>query len=421
MSVRFLAPLTLLVATSALVGCSRKPPEPAKATPPIVSVTYPVVQKVSDYEDFAGRTEPLKMVELRSRVSGDLRNIYFKDGQDIEQGKPLFEIDDRLYKADLDTARASLALAEARLVFAIPNAARYLKGNNSGTISDDDKDQAVSNLKGVEASIASAKAAIDTAETNLKFCRIYAPFDGRLSMRKVDEGNLVKANDTLLTNIVPLDEMYATFDVDERTDLRIRRLIGKGEVTSSRELELWVQIALADEDDFSLSAKVVFTDNQVDAGTGTRRVRATVRNPRLPKEPWYLLSPGQFVRVRVPIGPARDATLVPEMAIGADQGQRYVYVVNAKNEVVRRDVRVGQQYGKLRVIEDGAVGLTDRVIVEGLLRVRQGVEVSTKEYESPKPKASPAAPVAPMPVAPDPHAKRPAAHAAEAADARGGR
>jgi RND family efflux transporter MFP subunit len=199
-----------------------------------------------------------------------------------------------------------------------------------------------------------------------------------LSKRAVDEENLVKADETLLTTVVRLDKLYATFDVDERTVIRVRRLIQAGGATSSREQPAEVKLALADDDDFSLTGSLVFTDNQIDADTGTLRARAEVTNPKLSRAPWFLLSPGQFVRVRVPIGPPRNAVLVPERAVGSDQGQRFVYVVNDKNAVERRNVRVGQLYGAMRVIEDAAVAPKDRVIVDGLLRVRPGIEVNPK-------------------------------------------
>ena len=202
--------------------------------------------------------------------------------------------------------------AKARHLKAVADEARTSEGFRTGVNSQFDLDQATS-AKGVaEAEIKAAEAAIEEAKSNLQYCRIYAPFNGRLSKRMVDEENLIKANDTLLTTIVMLEEVYATFDVDERTDMRVLRLIQKGEVTSSRETALVVQIALADDDDFSLTGTVVFTDNQIDAGTGTRRVRATIQNPRLRKAPWYLLSPGQFVRVRMPIGLRATRSLSPK-------------------------------------------------------------------------------------------------------------
>ncbi len=400
MSLRPIFAVALVAAVAALVGCARKPPEPVKTPPPVVVVDYPVAMKVNNYEDFAGRTEPFKEVALKSRVTGYLKKIHFRDGQDIEEGKQLFDIDDRTYKAELGKAKAALLKAREHLKTATDTYARVKQSYDSGTESKDKFDLAAGDMAEAGAEVEAQLAAVDLAETNLRFCHITAPFDGRLSKRLVDEENLVKADDTLLTTIVRLDQLYATFDVDERTVMRVRRLIQKGEVTSSRERELRVQIALADEDDFTLSGVLMFTDNQIDAGTGTLRARATLDNPKLNRAPWYLLSPGQFVRVRLPIGPPRDAVLVPEKALGSDQGQRFVYVVNADNTVERRNVRVGQQYDRLRVIEDGVVTPSDRIIVEGLLRVRPGAEVNPKPAP-PAAKPAPRSPLA-LPEAPPP-------------------
>jgi RND family efflux transporter MFP subunit len=311
MSVRAAAAFALTIATATLIGCARRPPEPVKTPPPPVVVDYPTRQKVNDYEDFAGRTEPFKEAQLKSRVTGYLMKIHFKDGQDIEEGKQLFDIDNRLYKAGLDRAYAALNKAEKHLLTVTADYHRTKEQFEKGVSGRADWDKAVGDKAEAEADIDTARAAVETADTNLRFCHITAPFDGRLSKRMVDEGNLVKADETALTTIVRLDEMYATFDVDERTVTRRRRLIQKGEIKSSREQPLTVQIALADDDDFSLSGPLVFTDNQLDSGTGTLRVRAILTNPKRHRPPWYMLSPGQFVRVRVPIGPPRDAILVP--------------------------------------------------------------------------------------------------------------
>ena len=403
MSIRPLSAVALVAAVAALIGCARKPPEPVKTPPPPVVVDYPVAQKVTDYEDFAGRTEAFKVVELKSRVTGYLKKIHFKDGQDIEEGKQLFDIDNRAYKAELDRAYAALNKAQKHLTTATADFNREKTATDNGVGSKQDYDKTLG-LKGeAEADIDVARAAVDLADTNLHFCHITAPFDGRLSVRKVDEENLVKADETSLATIIRLDEVYATFDVDERTVIRVRKLIQKGEVTSSRVRPVTVRVALADDDDFTLTGTVVSVDNQIDAGTGTLRVRATIPNPKLTTAPWYMLSPGQFVRIRMPIGPARDAVLVPERAIGSDQGQRFLYVVNAENVVERRNVRVGQQYGPARVIEDGVVAPSDRIIVDGLLRVRPGVEVNPKPA-APAPK-SPAKPAVALALAPPPRAK----------------
>ena len=405
MSLRHPARATaLLAALVALVGCARKPPEPVKTPPPVVIVGYPTAQKVTDYEDFAGRTEPFQIVELKSRVTGHLKKIHFKDGQDIQEGQPLFEIDSRTYRAQIDQAQAALGKAEAHLKTAGDNYARSKSLHDSGGGSREDLELKTGEKAEAEADVTYARAAVQSAATNLRYTRIYAPFDGRLSKRFVDEENLIKADDTALTTIVQLDRLYATFDPDERTVSRIRKLIEKGDVTSSREQPLTVQLALADDDTFTLSGLVVFTDNMIDPGTGTLRVRAEIRNPRLPRAPWFMLSPGQFVRVRMPVGLPREAILVPEKALGSDQGQRFVYVVNDKNEVERRNVRVGQQYGQSRVVEDGAVKTTDRVIIDGMLRVRPGAEVNPKPAPAPK-SADPTAPRS-LPEAPAPHEKK---------------
>lgn len=389
----------MFAAAVALAGCARRPPEPVKTPPPVVYISSPVTQKVNDYEDFAGRTEPFKVVELRSRVTGHLKTIHFRDGQDIEAGEPLFDIDSRIYRAQLDQAHATQVKAEAHLRTATDNYIRVKDLYDRGGAGKEDLDIKAGERSEAEAEVDATRAAAVLAATNLRYCKIVAPFNGRLSKRFVDEENLVKADDTALTTIVQLDYVYATFDVDERTVTRVRKLIDRGEVTSSRVQPLQVQIALADDDGFTLAGQVVFTDNQIDAGTGTLRVRATILNPRLARPPWYMLSPGQFVRVRMPIGQPRDAILVPEKAIGSDQGQKFVYVVNEKNEVERRNVRVGQLYGQLRVIENGAVKTGDRLIVDGMLRVRPGGEVNPKPapVQGVAPEAGPALPQAPAP------------------------
>jgi multidrug efflux system membrane fusion protein len=375
-----LAAATLLVAGGALLaGCARKTPDPAPTKDPVVTVTHPVARVVSDYEDFTGRTEPVRMVELKARVTGYLEGVYFRDGQDITIGKPLFDLDRRTYKAEFDRVTATLEKASQHHVTAKQAFDREKGLRDKGSGSTQEYDKALGELKEAEADINAAVAARESAAANLQFTRIAAPFDGRLSRRMVDPGNLVKADETALTTIVALDTLYATFDVDERTVMKFRDLIRKGEIKSSREEPRAVFIGTAeDEDEFPLSGLVAFTDNQIDANTGTLRVRAEVRNPKLSRPPWYMLSPGQFIRVRLPIGNPRRAVLVPEKALGVDQGQRYVYVVNEKNEVERRDVRLGPQFGTFRVVEDNVLKVSDRVVVDGLLRVRPGSKVDPK-------------------------------------------
>ena len=374
--------LGLLAGATVLAGCTRKTPDPVKTTPPVVTVTTPVSRPVTDYEDFTGRIEPILMVELKAHVTGYLQNVYFKDGQDITIGKRLFDLDHRLPQAEYDRAAAALNKARTHKATAQLNFDREQGLRDKGSGSKEAYDKASGDLDEAEADIKSANAALELASTNLQFTRIAAPFDGRLSKRLVDPGALVKADETPLTTIVSLDYLYATFDVDERTVMKFRELIKKGEITSSREHARVVYIGTADhEDSFPLSGLITFTDNQIDANTGTLRVRAQILNPKVDRPPWYMLSPGQFIRVRLPIGNPRSSVLVPERALGTDQGQKFVFVVNDRDEVVRRNVRLGPQYGTMRVIEDNVLKPDDRVIVDGLLRVRQGTKVNPRPAE----------------------------------------
>ncbi|MBA4063286.1 MAG: efflux RND transporter periplasmic adaptor subunit [Isosphaera sp.] len=382
-----LAAAALLLAAAAIAGCARKTPEPPPSKAQTVTFAYPVVRPVLDYEDFMGRTEPYRLVELRSRVTGHLTAVHFKDGEDVVKGEPLFEIDRRPYAAEYDRAAAALEKARAHVETARLNYDRALVSYNKGVTGREALDIAAGEVNEAKADVGAAVAAQQIAATNLEFTRIAAPFDGRVGRRMVDPGNLVKADETLLTTVVTLDPIYAAFDIDERTVLRLRGLIRKGEITSSRETARTVGIGLAGdaEDEFPHTGQIVFRDNQIAAGTGTLRVRALLHNPWLGREPKYLLSPGQFVRVRLPIGNPREATLVPERALGSDQGRRYVFVVNAEDKVERRYVEVGPQYGEYRVVENAKVGPenriapTDRVVVDGLLRVRPGAAVVVKE------------------------------------------
>jgi len=410
---RAVAILTAIAVT--LMGCARKTPDAAPSKPQTVSVTNPVSRMITDYEDFTGRTEPFKMVELRSRVTGYLSKIHFADGVDVSAGEPLFDIDPRVYKAEYDRGNAALGKAEKRFKTAALLFERVKASHDKGLVGKDALDVAQGQYDEAEADIAYAAAALELAETNLKFTHIAAPFSGRLSKRMVDAGNLVKADDTMLTTIVALDPIYVGFDIDERTVMRLRGLIKKGEIKSSRETTRYVQIGLAGDDDtFSLTGHIVFRDNQIDVGTGTLRMRAMLHNPEIERQPRYMLSPGQFVRVRLPIGNPRRAVLVPEKALGTNQGRKYVFVVNKDNKIEQRDVEIGAQHGEFRVIEnqlmkpENRVSPEDRIVVEGLLRVRTGLEVAVTTAKPFHLDPEPTLPTQPE-LAPPPRSKQPPA------------
>ena len=378
----------LLAPTIALLGCAKAAPKIAKPEPAMVLVSRPTTDEITDFEDFTGRTEAVMSVEVRARVTGYLDKVQFTDGEDVKEGDNLFEIDPRPYKAEVDRTEAAVLQAEAHLKRIQSDQKRATLLFNRGSISREEFDQKVGDFEEARAAVGITVANRDTARLNLDFTKVKAPISGRASRRMVDPGNLVKADETALTSIVTLDPLYVYFDIDERTLLRIRRLIREGKMKSRAEAEVPILVGLSDEEGFEVYDEGVtkpahpgvlnFSENKVDPSTGTLRVRGIIDNPRPknPKQPRYL-SPGLFVRIRLPIGVPYKAIMVPEQALGTDQGRKFLKVVNAKDEVVNRDVTIGPAKGGMRVIEKG-IRPDDRIIVSGLQRVRDGAVVRPK-------------------------------------------
>lgn len=390
----FLTPLGFLAALAlTAVGCNRTPKAMVEPKPAEVLVTIPVSREIVDYEEFTGRIEAIDSIDVRARVTGYLDTANFKDGDEIKKGDVLFEIDPRPYKAALDQAEAQISLAEARLKDANADVERNKSLVASGATSKSDYDKLVADRDVAGAQVEAAKATAETNRLNLNFCKVLAPIPGRISRRYVDPGNLVRADDTVLTRIVSQDPVYAYFDVDERTMLKFRRLIQEGRLRSSRMSPMIVDIALADERGFEdesgrprRQGLIDFTDNKVDPTTGTLSVRARIDNPKLADNVRFL-SAGMFVRIRLPVGPPHDALLIPEQALGTDQGQKFVYVVNDSRDkdqvisrVVQRPVQVGALHGGLRAISGLQPG--DRIVTSGLQRIRDGAKVSATREDA---------------------------------------
>lgn len=386
--------LAVAILAAGLPGCQKPAPALAKTAPAQVIVAHPTSQEVTDFEDFTGHVEPTKSVDLRAQVTGILKDISFRDGADVKKDALLFEIDPATYQAELDRSNALVVQAEARYNRLTRDYERASAVVGRGSVTQEELDRITGDREEARAAIRVAEAVRNLARQNLEFTRVRAPFDGRLSRRMIDAGNVVKANETIVSNIVALDPVYVTFDVDERTVLRLRRLIREGKIDSARDHPVDVRIGVADKDDFEMTGRVEFADNRVDLNTGTLLVRARVDNPRRPpvgplghlsdvvrlkagRPRAYLLSAGLFVRIRLPIGNPRPGLLVPEEALASDQGQKFLFVVNPQDEVERRPVTLGPQVDQLRVIEKGLTA-TDRVIVNGLQRVRPGVKVAPK-------------------------------------------
>jgi multidrug efflux system membrane fusion protein len=393
--------LAIAAACLGSFGCSRVKPNVVPPNPPTVIVAMPVTREVTDNEEFVGQTAAEFTVEVRARVTGYLDKLNFVDGTEVQKNSVLFEIDPRSYETELARTEALLAQNEAhtkRLELDYKRG-RTLRGRD--VMPQEEYDKIEGDLAESKAMIASAKAARDFAKLNVDFTKVTAPISGLISRRMVDMGNLVKADDTLLTTIVSLDPMYVYFDIDERTLIRLRRLVNEGKVERRGRGGVPILGALADEDDFPHQGSINFSENRLDMSTGTLRVRAIMDNP-LPTDGkgTRVLSPGMFMKVRLPVGVPRMATLVPEESIGTDQGAKFVFVVEEKADkekkpeskgkkveagdpktakpyvVSQRPVKVGNLYFRnLREILSG-IGPNDRVITMGLQRVRDGVPVT---------------------------------------------
>jgi RND family efflux transporter MFP subunit len=364
-----------------LAGCSRTPSEAPAAEPPPVTVSYPVERQVTDYAEFTARTAAVDSVELRARVSGYLDKANFKEGALVKKGDLLFEIDPRTYRATLHSAEGSLASAEARVEWLTAEMMRARRMVASRAMGREESDKTAGDYNAAVGQRASLKATVERARLNVIFTRVTAPISGRISRYSVTVGNLVSAGDltsgTLLTTIVSVDPMYAYFDVDERTVLRVKQLIREGKVGSPYDgVQIPVWLGLANEEGHPHHGTINFIDNQVNSKTGTIRVRGV-----FPNKDEFLL-PGYFARVRVPVAPPHQALLVTERALDTDQGQKIVYVVDSDNKVTPRPVRLGAIHDGLREITEG-LKPRERVIVNGLQQVRPGTTVEPKLMNMP--------------------------------------
>jgi RND family efflux transporter MFP subunit len=361
------------------LGCANESASaPPAAKAPSVKVSVPISREVTEYEEFTGMTQAIQTIEIRAHVSGYLTKALFKEGTLVKEGELLFEIDPRPFQAELAQAEALLVQAEAKAERTTLDLLRNEKLIDRRVVSQEDYDKTRGDRKEALAAVGSAQASRDRAKLNLEYTQVRAPISGRISKRMIDPWNMVKADETPLTTIVSLEPIYAYFDVDEGTELRLQRLVLEGKLQSLSDPKMPVELGLADEEGFPHQGVVDFADNQLDVNTGTLRMRGVFSNPK------QILSPGRFVRVRLPIGTPHRAMLVAEQALDRDQGQKYLYVVNDQNEVEYHRIKVGRLYGGLREVTEG-LKPGERVIVNGLQRVRPGVTVEPELVTMPVP------------------------------------
>jgi RND family efflux transporter MFP subunit len=370
-----------------ITACAQQQPTAAPPPPPKVTVSQPLNREVVEWEEYTGRLEAVESVEVRARVNGYLQSIHFKNGATVKQGDLLFVVDPRPYQAELERAKAELALANARLERTGKDLARAQMLVRSRAVSEEEVDTRVSDQRQAQESVQAARAMVNAAQLNVEFTQIRAPISGRISRNLVSVGNLINGGttqSTLLTTIVSLDPIYCYFEADERSYLQGIRQLRNGDRANGRGGKQPVYVALADEEGFPHQGSIDFWDNRLDQNTGTITVRAVLPNPDL------LLAPGLFARVRVPAGDKYTALVLPPEALGSDLSQQFVFVVDDQNLVQYRKVTPGPIIDGLRVIRDG-IQPDDWVIVKGVQRAKTGAKVDPIKQDGADSQPSPSA------------------------------
>lgn len=353
-------PVVAALAIAALAGCGSNAQQ--QMPPTDVSVAAVVQKSVTQWDEYSGHIEAIESAEIRPRVTGHLAGVHYQEGGLVRKGELLFTIDDREYRAEAEAARADAARAEARVTLAKQELARGETLIGARAISQGELDQRRMEFQQAEADLLSARARVAQAELNLGFTRVRAPFAGRAGEARIDIGNVVVPNESVLTTLVTVDPVYVTFTGDERAYLRYQELARAGSRESSRDVRNPVLVALANEEGFPHQGEMDFVDNALDPATGTIRARAVLANPD------GVFTPGLFARVRLLGESQTDALLIHEQAVLTDQDRRYVYVVGKDNSAERRDVKLGPHVEGLVVVESG-LKKGDRVIVNGMRKI----------------------------------------------------
>lgn len=374
-------------------SCKPVPPSAASSKappPPSVTIATPISKRVIDWDEFTGRLASREQVEVRAQVSGYLTQVSFTEGAEVKAGDLLVTIDPRPYEASVQ--RAEAVLAEARTLAELA----AIQGKNAEALR---KDQAISleeserRLKTVsagEAAVRGAEAALRAAQLDLEFTHIRAPISGRISYARVTEGNLVTGGTkdaTLLTTIVALDPIYCYIEVDERSSLKYRELYKNDQRDSALFQKIPAEMSLVNETEWPHLGQIDFVDNALDPETGTILARAVFPNQD------RLMAPGFFAKVRIPGSAKYDALLVRDAAIADDQGSAFVWVIDADSKAVYRPVELGPLYDGLRIIRKG-LSPDERIVIEGLMAVRNGMIVKPMEVDmklnQPEPFSAPA-------------------------------
>jgi multidrug efflux system membrane fusion protein len=403
-----------------LLGCQRGGPQVAPPETPVVNVSHPLKDLVTDFVEYTGRLNPVKSNVVTARVTGQLVDAPFKEGAYVQEDQVLFIIDPRPYQAQLEAAQAQVALNQASVKYAQATNERFkaLAKKQPGAVSEREldqyqalEDQAIANLK-------LANANLTTAQLNLEWTKVTSPIDGHISRYYLTRGNLVIQDQTQLTTVVSQDPVYAYFDMDEATLLRIKNGINDGTILPKGN-NVPIDMGLVGDEGYPRTGQLNFVDNQINPATGSISVRGEFPNPRpligkqsvpastaavtgllatplgpgplvAPSAPLFpeklgtlVLVPGMFVRIRLPIGQPHPALLVIDSAITSDQGNKYVYVLGKDNKVETKKITTGAlRDDKLRVIEKG-LDANDWVVIGSLQQIRPRMVIQPEQVTMP--------------------------------------
>jgi membrane fusion protein (multidrug efflux system) len=373
----------LLSGILVLGGCKEHAPQgPSAQNQPEVGVVVMKVQPVALTTELSGRISPWMVAEVRPQVGGIIQKRLFTEGGNVKAGEALYQIDAALYRAALDSAKASLARAEASLFTIRLKAERYKELVTIKAVSKQDFDDATAALHQADADLAVAKAAVETAQINLEYTRITAPISGRIGRSAVTPGALVTANQaTALATIQQLNPVYVDVTQSSSELLRMKRNVAAGRVKEGGPDQTKVRLVLEDGSRYPLEGRLEFSEVTVDPSTGSITLRAQFPNPD------QLLLPGMFVRGIVQEGVQEQGMLVPQRGVTRDQAGNAVPLVVGDNDLVeRRVLKTERAVGDAWLIADG-LKAGDRVIVEGFQRIRPGVRVKAVPFQAKAPEA----------------------------------
>lgn len=363
------------VAVALFAGSDRKAARPQTPPPPVVTVSPVDQREIVEWNEFTGRTEPVESVQVRPRVSGYIQAVRFQSGQLVKKGEVLFKIDPRWHQAEFDRAAAEAERARVQLENARREADRTPQLLSNRAISTEEADARIARFNEAKAALLAAEAARESAKLDLDYTEVRAPINGRVSRALLTEGNYVygvAGAATLLTSIVSVDPVYVYADMDEDALLKFNKLAREKRLVSNGDGKIPVKLQLADEREFPHLGYVESFDNQLNPNTGSILLRAVFSNDD------GKILPGLFARIRVPASARHPALLVEERAIGTDQAQKYVLTLTQTNTVAYQAVKLGPLVDGKRIVRSG-LEAGERIVINGLQRVRPGMRVSPQE------------------------------------------